>query len=353
LVSVSCERIKAGVVRLLGLPEGHYGRILIFIRHGHPADQPLLIESTPFANGWQYSISVPETIAWPRFVRGIVEAVLLDAANPDPGRNLAPIPLWLSEGASFLLINNSGRELVPEPNREFKDARRGMDPSAAIMNRLEGQSPMEFSALSLPSDYTVSDAAKFSAFQASSALLVHELGRLGGPQTPIRSLIQALQGHLNWQTAMLEAWADRFQSLLEIEKWWAVQSTSRMLRNPGRLWSRQATVAQLTSVLTETAAAATGTNGPVPRTQRLSEVVVQWPYSAQVEVLDRKILQLRNLFLFADADLLDLVRDTHSTLQEYQQSFFQKALAGLPIPGFTDPVITSYNVAACGSGLKS
>ena len=221
------------------------------------------------------------------------------------------------------------------------------------MNRLEGQSPMEFSALSLPSDSTVSDAARFSAFQASSALLVHELGRLGGPQTPIRSLIQALQGHLNWQTAMLEAWADRFQSLLEIEKWWAVQSTSRMLRNPGRLWSRQATVAQLTSVLTETAAAATGTNGPVPRTQRLSEVVVQWPYSAQVEVLDRKILQLRNLFLFADADLLDLVRDTHSTLQEYRQSFFQKALVGLPIPGFTDHVITSYNVAACGSGLKS
>jgi hypothetical protein len=199
LVSVSCEKIKAGIVRLLGLPEGHHGRILIFIRPGYPANQSLLIESTPFADGWQYSISVPESIAWPRFVRGIVEAVLLDAANPDPGRNLAPIPLWLSEGASFLLINKSGRELVPEPNREFKDARRGMDPSAAIMNRLEGQSPMEFSALSLPSDSTVSDAARFSAFQASSALLVHELGRLGGPQTPIRSLIQALQGHLNWQ----------------------------------------------------------------------------------------------------------------------------------------------------------
>jgi hypothetical protein len=167
-VSVSCEKIKAGLLRLLGLPEGHHGRILIFIRPGYPANQPLLIESTPFADGWQYSISVPESIAWPRFVRAIVEAVLLDAANPDPSRSLAPIPLWLSEGASFLLINNSGRELVPEPNREFNDPRRPLDPSAAIINRLEGQTPLDLSALGLPSASTLSDAAKFSAFQASS-----------------------------------------------------------------------------------------------------------------------------------------------------------------------------------------
>jgi hypothetical protein len=55
-------------------------------------------------------------------VRTTVEALLLEIANRGNGGQLNPIPLWLSEGVTTLLIGESSRELVPQLNREFKDA---------------------------------------------------------------------------------------------------------------------------------------------------------------------------------------------------------------------------------------
>lgn len=321
LVAVSGERVRAALSRILGLPEVHHGRIQVVIQSGYPGNVPLRIDSTPFADGWQYSITVPERIGWPRFVRAIAEAVLLDFSNPDPGRDLAPVPLWLSEGASLLLTISSGRELVPEPNREFKDPNRHFDPLPAVLQQMEGRSALDFASLSFPTEASLSEPSMFSLYQASAALFVHELPRAPGRPDSIHAFLRQLQNHLNWQAALLQAWNGRFQSLLEVEKWWAVQSSYRRIRNPFRLWSREATLGQLRSILTE-AVVFNGTNAPVststPAALRLSQVVSEWDYSAQSEVLERKITQLLNLFPMADPELLPQIKELHGYLTVYR-----------------------------------
>ena len=342
LVSVSGERVRSELVRILGIPASHQGRILLFIRSDYPANQSLSIQSTPFSDGWQFSITLPEQIEWQRFVRAIVEAILLDVANSDPGAALSPIPLWISEGATFLLVSSSGKELVPEPNRGFRDPSRSMDPLAAVLRHLEGQSPLDFSTLSLPSEALISDPARFPVFQASSALLVHDLPRFSGLPNPVVQLLQELQGHLNWQSAMLRAWSSRFHSLLEIEKWWAVQSSSRILRDPNTLWSRQATLAQMLSILSESTSLSTNlTSGAA--TLRLSRVVVEWPFRQQQDLLNRKVLQLQNLYPLADPDLLPLIQRLHSVLRTYldarSQASQNTVRRGEPSPAV--PVVTT------------
>lgn len=351
LIAVSGERVREGLIRLLGLSDGHHGRVVVVINPAWPKSAPLKIESNPFSDGWQYTIVVPDQIEWPRWVRAMTEVVLLDQANPDPRKDLASIPLWLSEGATQLLISSSGRELVPEPNREFKDLGRHFDPLPVILARLEGHSPLDFAALSFPSETTLSDVSQFAVYQASAALLVHELPRKPGHADSISSFVRRLQSHLNWQSAMLQAWSGRFHSLLEVEKWWAVQSSFRQLRNPSKLWSKDATLAQLRSILLESVALG-GTNqttaGPSASTLPLSQVVLNWEFSAQTEVLERKLTQLANLFPLSDPELVPLIQEIHQTLSEYRSARANPLVAHR---GELDP---RYRVVArtAASGLK-
>ena len=320
-VAIACERIRVSIDRLLGLNGTHSAHILINITPEVSKTAQLRIESTPFSDCWQFSISLPLSIEWQRLIRAIVEVVLLDAINQGASTAvLRSVPLWLSEGTTFLLISGSGRELAPESNREFKESQRLIDPTALIMKRLEGRLPLDLSGLSFPSDEQLGSAASLALYQASAALFLQELMKVDSNRGTLRSFVMSLRRHLNWQTAFLEVWKGRFQSLLEVEKWWAVQATGKMLRNPSRLWSRDATVVELTGILTETASGVIGTNlGPV-RIQKMSEVVVAWPYADQVVILDRKLQQLQTLFLFADADLVDLVRQAFGILDRYRFS---------------------------------
>lgn len=321
LVSVSCERIKRDVLRLLRLQDGYRGRVMIYIVPRFPADRQLTIQSTPFSDGWQYSVTVPEKIAWTRFVRTIVEAVLIEIANRPIPDNLVVPPLWFSEGVTTLLLGESGRELVPELNREFKDPKRSINPLGFAQQKISGSPPLSFERLSFPTEADISSDASFSIFQGSSAIFLHELIGSSGAANPAGQFLANLTGSLNWQKVLLDCLQPRFQSALEIEKWWAVQSASRILRDPSKLWSKEAAQAHLASILMETTSAAVGTNAPAGRqNQRLSEIVLGLPFDAQTEVLDRKIAQLKNLFLLAPADMIDVVRDCHDLLQEYRKA---------------------------------
>lgn len=318
LVSVSCERIKREVLRQLRLPDAYRGRVTIYIAEKMPEDRQLTIQSTPFADGWQYSIVVPERINWMRFVRGIVDVVLIEIANRPGPENLFVPPLWFSEGLTTLLLGESGRELVPELNREFKDPKRSINPLGLALQKLSSSQPLSFEQLGYPTESDIADANKLAVFQGSSALFVHELFSISGGENLVGRFLVNLSGGLNWQTAFLEVFRKHFRSALEVEKWWAVQSTSRMLRDPSKFWSKEAAQANFAAILLETTSSRVGTNAPTGvGNQRLSEIILKWPFGAQVEVLERKILQLRTLFLFSPPELVDSVRDVHSILQDY------------------------------------
>ena len=296
VISVACERIKTEVLRILKIDDGFSGSIVVRV---YPADRqrsPAKIVATQFADGWRYTVEFQERVHWTFLVRTTVEALLLEIANRGNGGQLNPIPLWLSEGVTTLLIGESSRELVPQLNREFKDANRSMDPLVAIAAKTAGRSPLGFDALAFPGDAMVSDTNQFQLFQGSAALFVHHLRLKDGGPVCLGALVLAFNRSLNWQTALLKTYQAEFQSLLDIEKWWAVTSVAFYAQNASRFITPDTLDRHLRTILQETVEVARSTNSPLGRRVfRLSETIEQWPFAAQVPVLERKLTQLRYL----------------------------------------------------------
>ena len=303
LITVSSERIKAVLLRSLRLEDRFIGSIVIRILPVDARRLPARIQATQYADGWRYTVELQEKVHWTVLVRTIVEALLLEIANRGNGNQLNPIPLWLSEGVTTLLIGESSRELVPQLNREFKDPGRSMDPLVTIATKTAGRSPLGFEALAMPSEAMLTDTNQFQLFQGSSALLVHHLRSLTGGPGSLGSLVLSLNQALNWQTALLKTYEADFRSLLEVEKWWAVQSTAFYVRSASRNITVDTLDRQLQSIVQETVEVARSTNSPIGRrVLRLSETLEQWPYAAQAPVIERKMIQLRNLSMLSPRD---------------------------------------------------
>lgn len=296
VISVACERIKAEVLRILKIEDRFNGSIVVRV---YPADKqrpPARILATQFADGWRYTVELQERVHWTLLVRTTVEALLLEIANRGNGGQLNPIPLWLAEGVTTLLIGESSRELVPQLNREFKDANRSMDPLVAIAAKTAGRSPLGFDALAFPTDSMVSDTNQFQLFQGSAALFVHHLRSKDGGSVSLGALVLAFNRSLNWQTALLKTYQAEFQSLLDVEKWWAVTSVAFYAQNASRFITPDTLDRHLRLIVQETVEVAHSTNSPLGRrVLRLSETIEQWPFTAQMPVLERKMMQLRYL----------------------------------------------------------
>lgn len=296
LLSVSCERIKAEVLRILKIEDRFVGSMVVRIVPVNARETPARIQANQYADGWRYTLELQSRIHWTLLVRTVAEALLLEIANRGNGGQLNPIPLWMSEGITMLLIGEASRELVPQLNREFKDPLRSMDPFVAISAKIAGRAPLGFESLAFPSDDLLNDTNRFQWFQGSSALLVHQLRQLGGTPVSLGALVLTFNQTLNWQTALLRAYGSEFQSLLDVEKWWAVQATAFYARNASRILTVEILDRQLRSVFQETVEVAPSTNSPPGRRViRLSEALEQWPYVAQSPVLQRKITQLSYL----------------------------------------------------------
>ena len=296
VISVACERIKAETLRILKIEDRFNGSIVVRI---FPVDKkrlPARILATQFADGWRYTLEIQDRVHWTLLVRTTVEALLLEIANRGNGGQLNPIPLWLSEGVTTLLIGESSRELVPQLNREFKDANRSMDPLVSIAAKTAGRSPLGFDALAFPTDVMVNDTNQFQLFQGSAALFVHHLRSKGVGAGSLGALVFAFNRSLNWQTALLKTYPADFQSLLDVEKWWAITSVAFYAQNASRSITPEAVDRHLRSILQETVEVARATNSPLGRrVLRLSETIEQWPFAAQLPVLERKRIQLRYL----------------------------------------------------------
>jgi hypothetical protein len=318
--AVSCERIKDSVLRLLRMRDAYRGKITLQITGGSLGEGTLRIVSAPFSDGWQYTMPVPARLEWPRFVRGIVEVLLLEVANRADPEKLVQPPLWLTEGVTGLVLAGNGRELVPELNREFKDAQRRLNPLADAMRDLAGEVPLGVGALSFPVAAVMDDAGEYARYRASATLFVHELNGLAGEAGTLGRFAMELARGLNWQTTFFERFRGRFQTALELEKWWAVHSASLTARDPANLWSAEAVMGQLVLILTETAVEGHGSNAPVSiETTRLSAVVESWPYPLQQPVLDRKLAQLRQMFQLAPPGSAELVASAYQILDEYRR----------------------------------
>jgi len=78
---------------------------------------------------------------------------------------------------------------------------------------------------------------------------------------------------------------------------------------------------------------------------KLSRVVVDWPFRQQQDLLNRKVLQLQNLYPLADPDLLPLIQRLHSVLRSYldarSQASQTTARRGEPTPAVPVVITTA------------
>ncbi len=318
-LAVGAERVKQAVLREFGATDRWRGRIHLYVSpRARLGEAPIRIVPVPFRDGWQYRVDLPDEIEWPRLVRALVEAVLLEATNREAGDRAAQPPLWLSEGVTAIVIAQYGRDLIPQGQTTVTHSERRPNLLAEARIRLKGGAPLLFGELSFPSDEILRGTESWSRYQGSAMLLTHELMADDSGRAAMRETLHRLPGVLNWQTAFLQANSGRFQSLLEVEKWWAVNTTHVLARDPALLWSRDVALTHLTALVHEPAEMPGATNGlAVRRDVSLATIVRDWDYSVQRPVLVRKLAQLRQLYQFAPADLVPLVTEYHQTLSAY------------------------------------
>jgi hypothetical protein len=262
---------------------------------------------------------VPEDIGWDRLVRGLTEVVLVERANrANASEECTLVPLWLTTGLNRLLLGEFGRDLVTESGTWINRSERRPDLLRDVRAALDGREPMTFTELGLASPADLQDPARYAWFEASAALFTHELIREDSGRAAVADFIRFLPDALNWQTSFLRAYRNRFSTLLDVEKWWAVASTETLATDHRQHWPRDRVLARLAEVFVETADIRPETNQPAVRqTVPLRDLIVEWDFNSQREVVQRKVSQLRALKLRSPADLAPLVGDSTQVLEQY------------------------------------
>jgi hypothetical protein len=319
LATVSCERIKLAVLKILNQPDRWRGRIHVYLVNPLKWKGATEIRPVSYSDGWQYAVIIPEQVDWQVFVRTIVGTVLLELANRSDPDHFGDPPLWLTEGLSALIIMNPGRSLVLEQGKTFQTdllRPRVTDEARSLLGRQEA---LDFTTLGDTDVSKLADEVDLARFRGSALLFTHELLERPGGQNSLSRFIGSLSGVLNWQTAFMRAYQSEFASFLDVEKWWAVSDASTMSLDPVNLWPRETILAHLSEIFVETADARWSTNGVATRqVVSLTEMVIQWDFESQKDVLARKISQLRILHNHSPKDMLPIVDEIYRTLIEYK-----------------------------------
>ena len=326
ILAVTCERIKSVLLRKLILADVWRGRIFVHIDPAMPTNQAPNIWVKRYLDGWQYQITVPTWIANVKLVRGLIHVLLLEIANRAAGLRAGEIPLWLSEGLSQELIASSELELaLPQPQlninrvsiiRQMREDHM-RDPLKRVRERLQTHTAFTFGKLGEPLPDPPPEET-WKTFQASAQLFVHELLLLPGGQHAIVRMLHRTPFHLNWQTAFLEAFGERFPRLLNVEKWWAVVLLSHTGHDPDQAWTPPVALEKLDEVLHPPVLVSTDRQD-LPQRKRMSlqQLIGEWDYLRQRVVLRTVLGQLPVLRLKTPPELHPLVGEYRATIEDY------------------------------------
>ncbi len=336
-LAVACERTKSRLLEQLGQRDrwraggGRAGKIFVTINPRLATNEPVRVQVLPFERAWQYRIELPARVPEATVVRAVVQALLLELANRAAGGGRpAEIPLWLLEGASQAVLHARAAPTLPQPESRANIISRRPDPMAAARATLARRAPLGFDDLGLPEPDRMS-AEDWEVFSACAHLFLHELAALPDGRPRLAPFIQTLPRYYNWQHAFLAVWPERFPTLLEAAKWWAIVVAGFTGRDEWQSWSPAATLARLEEVLRPPLWSAASTNqvaqfAALPLTELLGTVD-----SAQAEPALRRIIeQLSALRLRAPAPVLPLVDEYLALVRGY---LAERSRAGFELTG--------------------
>jgi hypothetical protein len=329
LVSVSCERIKQSLLRDLGAPSTWKGKIYLELVPVRAPGQMITLTSEHFKNGWQYRVELPDLVERDRYVRALVQVLLLELANRRSSERLSEIPLWLTEGLSERLLTSKEMDLIVPPPRDTINGlsvtatrltQRREDPVERARAQLGNRLPLSFDRLGWQSDSQVSGPGA-DLYRASAQLFVGELLRLPNGRANLAAMVARLSQYYNWQLAFLDAFSASFQRPLDVEKWWALCSIQSPVREPAKDRAAEASWDDLEHALCSPSPAPTQNSAdspPPPVT--LQTVIRTWDRVLQTHTLTSKLPVLNQLRLRLPPDLAVLAQEYLKAIEVYLQN---------------------------------
>ena len=329
LLTISCERVKEILWRELDAKPTWTGKIFLRLYPVGSGDDPVTIDSEQFRDGWQYRVSLPNLIQRERYVRGLVNVLLLEMANRNAGAHSAEIPPWLVEGLSRQMLVSDQREIIlPPPQMSDSGVRlttllvnaRRNNPLEQAHKELAVNTPLSFQELSWPvADQLTGEPGEL--YRCSAQVFVHQLLGLPGGSASMRSFLEDLPQYYNWQFAFLHAFRETFTRPLDIEKWWSLKLVLFTGRELSQAWPPEESWRKLDELVRSTVQIRIGTNElPLHAEITLQTIIRDWDPARQTPALESKLSELQMLRPRLTHDLGAVVDDYCATIEAYVQN---------------------------------
>ncbi len=338
LMAVACERIKKRLWTDLGATVPWRGRILLALHRAEFPDEAITLTSERFADRWDYRLDFPDVTERARFVRAVVQALLMEMANRAGPERCAELPLWLVEGFTRQLLASGEEQIILPVPGQYVNSRQlnyslfdsekqsrveriqKLDPLQRAREVLPVHARLTFEELSWPArDQLLGDQAE--VYCLSAQFLVAELLRLPGGQAAMRDMLAQLPNYYNWQFGFLRAYHGSFDRLLDVEKWWALRWVRLSGVESGAALPLDESCRKLDQALHWPARASAGTNGTsVQVNVPLQSVVQDFDEARQKEALQARLGELAFLRPRAEPSVGALVAAYIQTLQTFLKS---------------------------------
>ena len=303
LLAVSAERIKDSLWRRLEIKPGTpwRGQIYLVVHPARSLDEEINIISKRLAGGWDYRVELPDVLERIRFTRALTGVLLLELANRNAQSHSAEIPAWLADGFAMELLAAGSPEFVlsvPDklvnglPVTRINATQHGLDPLAGAQRVLQNHPPLTFEQLAWPTGAQLA-GSDGGAYRATAQVFVSSLLDLKNGAAQMSVLLESLPHFYNWQVAFQSAFRADFPSPLDVEKWWALQLADFTMRDPGPLWTPQASRARLDQLLTVPVEARAGSNSlPAHAEISLQAVIRGMDFDQQMTILRTRLNDL-------------------------------------------------------------
>lgn len=325
LLTVSAERLRQHLTRELGDAGLWSGQVQLYLQPSRKADDLTRIVAELQSGHWQYRVTIPERMTRTGYLRALIEINLLELANQRSTGRSAEVPAWLIEGFTGQIVATHAWDVIlppPETTINGVNLSRYQEnvmwrPLALAHAQLQTNAPLTFEELSWPTAEGLGGRAGV-VYRHCAQLLVTQLLGLPGGQQQMLDFIHSLPLHYNWQVSFLDAFRPNFSSLLELEKWWALQVAHFTGRDFGSVWSYEESLDRLRTVVRVPVQVRMQTNDAPLRTEvNLQTIIEEWEPARQAQVIDQTLGTLAMVRLRFAPELLAITDEYRLCLGEY------------------------------------
>lgn len=337
---VACERIKQIFLQELGLTDQWKGLIEIEIDfYPRGLQRPITLSHRLMNDGLHTQMKVADEVIPHRFVQALTQVLLLEMANRSINqKQMTDVPLWMIEGMTQLIMKRSGPALFPTPGSPKSFSVIAASPVKEAKARLRTLAAQpDFSYLANPGPETMT-GVNWMIFQDASLVLTCELFNQPNGRANYYQTLLSFKKFLNWQLAFLQAWSGQFETLIDVEKWWALVMVSSQKESGLNAWSLSQSLEKLDEILSEASVTTIyQINQPKkPSTVHLQQIAENWTPNVQTYFFERVAAQLKAFELVAEPRVADLAKRYRITILDYIRQPRLYVFFGKDAPSRTD-----------------